>query len=96
MGSHFGADLQLSAESGGQDGPYRPWAAPSEGAKLSWTELAFADHPLVPVYFVFDPILRRIALAEQNANDFKATLGGMLDTPLWEEFHRLTNVVFVL
>jgi hypothetical protein len=50
----------------------------------------------VPVYFVFDPILRRIALAEQNANDFKATLGGMLDTPLWEEFHRLTNVVFVL
>ena len=85
----------LSAEPGGQDGPYRPWAVLSEGAKLPWTELAFADHPLVPVYFVFDPIMRRIALAKQNANDFKAALGGMLDTPLWEEFNRLADVVFV-
>jgi hypothetical protein len=40
--------------------------------------------------------MRRIALAEQNANDFKATLGGMLDTPPWEEFHRLADMVFVL
>jgi hypothetical protein len=63
---------------------------------VSWTELAFADHPLVPVHFVFDPIMRRIALAKQNANDFKAALGGMVDTPLWEEFHRLADVVFVL
>ena len=61
-------------------------AVPSEGAKLPWAELAFPDHPLVPVHFVFDPIMRRIALAKQNANDFKAALGGMLDTPLWEEF----------
>ena len=60
------------------------------------TELAFADHPLVPVHLVLDSIMRRIALAEQNANDFKATLGGMLDTPPWEEFHRLDDMVFVL
>jgi hypothetical protein len=37
--------------------------------------------------------MRRIALAEQDANYFKATLGGMLDTPLWEEFHRLADMV---
>ena len=47
----------------------------------------------MPVHFVFDPIMRRIALAKQNANDFKAAFGGMLDTPLWEEFHRLADVV---
>jgi hypothetical protein len=76
--------------------PYRPEAVRPEGAKSPWTELAFADHPLVPVHFVFDSIMRRIALAEQNANDFKATLGGMLDTPPWEEFHRLADMVFVL
>jgi hypothetical protein len=83
----------------GHDGPRRLIGlrlSRPEGAKSPWTELAFADHPLVPVHFVFDSIMRRIALAEQNANDFKATLGGMLDTPLWEEFHRLANVVFVL
>jgi hypothetical protein len=68
----------------------------SEGAKSPWTELAFADHPLVPVHFVFDSIMRRIALAEQNANDFKAALGGMLDTTLWEKFHCLADPVFVL
>ena len=50
----------------------------------------------MPVYFVFDPIMRRIALAKQNANDLKAALGGMLDTPLREEFHRLADMVFVL
>jgi hypothetical protein len=71
----------------GPSPPYRSEAVPSEGAKSPWTELAFADHPLVPVHFVFDSIMRRIALAEQNANDFKATLGGMLDTRTWKEFH---------
>src|ERR1700730_3418510 len=76
--------------------PHRPEAVPSERAKLPWTEFAFADHPLVPVHFVFDSIMRRIALAEQNANDFKAALGGMLDTPLWEKFHCLADPVFVL
>ena len=59
-------------------------------------ELAFADHPLVPVHLVLDPIMRRIALAKQNSKDLKAALGGMLDTPLWEELHRLADVVFVL
>jgi len=76
--------------------PHRPEAVPSERAKLPWTEFAFADHPLVPVHFVFDSIMRRIALAEQNADDFKAALGGMLDTPLGEKFHCLADPVFVL
>jgi hypothetical protein len=40
--------------------------------------------------------MRRIALAEQNANNFKAALRGMLNTPLWEKFHRLADLVFVL
>jgi hypothetical protein len=35
---------------------------------------------------VLDPIMRRIALAKQNSKDFKAALGGMLDTPLWEGY----------
>jgi hypothetical protein len=39
--------------------------------------------------------MRRIALAKQSANDFKAALGGMLDTPLWEKFYRLSDMVFV-
>ena len=60
------------------------------------TELAFADHPLVPVHLVLDSIMRRIALAEQKANDFKAAFGGMLDAPLREKFYCLTDAVFVL
>jgi hypothetical protein len=40
--------------------------------------------------------MRRIALAEQKANDFKAAFGGMLDAPLREKFHCLTDAVFVL
>jgi hypothetical protein len=71
-------------------------SCPIRRRQITWAELAFTDHPLVPVHFVFDPIMRRIALAKQNANDFKTALGGMFDTPLWEEFHRLADVVFVL
>ena len=66
------------------------------GARLTRAELAFADHPLVPVHLVLDSIMRRIALAEQKANDFKAAFGGMLDAPLREKFYCLTDAVFVL
>jgi hypothetical protein len=41
----------------------RPGESPE--AELPRTELAFADHPLVPVYLVFNAIPRRIAFAEQ-------------------------------
>jgi hypothetical protein len=64
--------------------------------RLPRAELSFADHPLVPVHLMLDSIMRRIALAEQKANDFKAAFGGMLDTPLREKFHSLTDAVFVL
>jgi hypothetical protein len=44
-------------------------------AGLPRTKLAFADHPLVPVYLVFNAILRRIALPKEQANDFKTAFG---------------------
>jgi hypothetical protein len=59
-------------------------------------ELAFADHPLVPVYLVFYAIARSIALAEQQADDLKAAFGVMLDAPFGEKFDRLADVEFVL
>jgi len=65
-------------------------------AGLPRTELAFADHSLVPVHLVFNSIMRCVALAEQKANDFKAAFGRMLYTPLWEKFHCLADVVFVV
>jgi hypothetical protein len=64
--------------------------------RLPRTELSFADHPLVPVHLMLDPIMRRIALAEQKANDFKAAFSGMLDAPLREKFYCLTDAIFVL
>jgi hypothetical protein len=64
--------------------------------RLPWTELAFADHPLVPIYLVFDAIERHIALAEQEPNNFEAALGCVLDAPLREKFYCLADMVFVL
>jgi len=40
--------------------------------------------------------MRGVALAEQEPNYFEAAFSRMLDTPLWEKFHRLTDAVFVL
>jgi hypothetical protein len=67
----------------------------SPEAELPRAELVFADHPLVPVYLVFDAILRRIALPKEQANDFKTAFGGMLDAALREKFHCLADTVFV-
>jgi hypothetical protein len=64
--------------------------------RLPRTELAFADHPLVPVHLMLDSVLGRIAFAEEQANYFEAALGRMFDAPLREKFHRLADVVFVL
>jgi hypothetical protein len=66
------------------------------GARLTRAELAFADHPLVPVHLMLDPVAGRVAFAKEQANDFEAAFSGMLDTPLREKFHRLTDAVFVL
>ena len=63
---------------------------------LARTKLALADHSLVPVHFVFNSVMRGIALAEQNANYLKAAFGRLLDAPLWKKFDRLTDMVFVL
>jgi hypothetical protein len=59
-------------------------------------ELAFADHPLVPVYLMLDSVARRVAFAEELANYFEAALGGMLDAALREKFYCLADAVFVL
>jgi hypothetical protein len=68
----------------------------AQGARLTRAELAFADHPLVPVHLMLDPVAGRVAFAKEQANDFEAAFSGMLDTPLREKFHRLTDAVFVL
>ena len=80
----------------GPSPPYRSEAVPSEGAKSPWTELAFADHPLVPVHLVLDPVAGSIAFAEEQANDFEAAFGCVFDAPLREKFHCLADAVFVL
>lgn len=49
-----------------------------------------------PSNLVFDAIARRIAFIKQEANDFEAAFGGMLDAPFREEFHCLSDVIFVL
>jgi hypothetical protein len=69
------------------------WAIPF---RLARTEFAFADHPLVPVHLVLDPVAGRIAFAEEQANDFEAAFSGVFDAPLREKFHCLADVVFVL
>jgi len=65
-------------------------------SELPRPKLAFADHWLVSVHLVFDSIPRAIALAEEQTDDFKAALRGMLDAPIWKKFHRLAHAVFVL
>lgn len=50
---------------------------------------------IVPVYLVFDAIARRIAFIKQEANDFEAAFGGMLDAPFREKLHCLSDVIFV-
>jgi hypothetical protein len=75
---------------------FRLGAASCECAELPRTELAFADHSLVPVNLMFNSVIRGVALAEQKANDFKAAFSRMLDTPLWEKFYCLAESIFVL
>jgi hypothetical protein len=65
-------------------------------AELPRTELAFADHPLVPVHLVLDSVTRCVAFAEEQANYFEAALGRMLDAALREKFHCLADAVLVL
>jgi hypothetical protein len=69
---------------------------PPGRAELTRAELAFADHSLVPVDLVFDPVTRRIAFAEEQTNDFEAAFGLMFDTSLGEKFYCLADPVFVL
>ena len=58
--------------------------------------IRFVDHSLVPVHLVSNSVMRSIALAEQKANYLEVAFSRMLDAPLWKEFHRLTDLVFVL
>ena len=67
----------------------------SRCARLPRTELAFADHPLVPVHLVLDPVPRSIVLAEQQTDDFVAAFGRLVDAPIGKKFHCLANAVFV-
>ena len=65
------------------------------GAGLSLAKLAFTDHPLVSVRIVLDPILRTIALSEEQTDDFIAAFGRLVDAPIGKKFHCLANAVFV-
>jgi hypothetical protein len=69
---------------------------PSGCAELPRTELAFADHPLVPVYLVLDSVAGRVAFAEEQADYFEAAFSGVFDAALREKFHCLADAVFVL
>ena len=64
-------------------------------ANLSRTQLAFANHPLVPVHLVFDSISRAIALAKEQTDDFKPAFR-LLDAAVREKFHCLADAIFVL
>jgi hypothetical protein len=64
--------------------------------RLPRTELAFANHPFVPVHLMLDPVARRVAFAEELANYFETAFSRMLDAPLREKFHCLADTVFVL
>ena len=59
VGFHFQPDMGRPSPSVRSS---RPEAVLSGWLELPRTELAFADHPLVPIYLVFDSIERRIAL----------------------------------
>jgi len=63
--------------------------------ELPRTELAFADHPLVSVHFVLDPILRAIALSKEQTDNFVAAFGRLVDAPIGKKFHCLADAVFV-
>jgi hypothetical protein len=63
--------------------------------ELSLAKLAFADHPLVSVHIVLDPILRTIAFAEEQTDNFVAAFGRLVDAPIGKKFHCLANAVFV-
>jgi hypothetical protein len=65
------------------------------GTELSRTELAFADHPLVSVHIVLDPILRAIAFSKEQTDNFVAAFGRLVDAPVGKKFHCLANAVFV-
>jgi hypothetical protein len=65
-------------------------------ADLSRTQLAFANHPLVPVHLVFDSISRAIALAKEQTDDFKLAFRRVLDAAVREKFHCLADAIFVL
>jgi hypothetical protein len=64
-------------------------------AELSRTKLAFADHPLVSVHIVFDPILRTISFSKEQTDNFVAAFGRLVDAPVGKKFHCLANAVFV-
>ena len=65
-------------------------------AKLSQAEFVFANHALVPIGFVFNPILGSIAVHREQADDRIATPRLVIDAPIGEEFHRLADLEFVV
>src|ERR1700720_3585149 len=65
------------------------------GAELSRAKLAFADHALVAVHFVLDPVLRAIALSKEQTDNFVAAFGRLVDAPIRKKFHCLADAIFV-
>lgn len=50
----------------------------------------------MPVGLVLDPILRRIAVHREQADDGIATSCLVIDAPIREEFYRLPDMEFVV
>jgi hypothetical protein len=64
--------------------------------RLPRAELAFANHPFVPVHLMLDPVARCVAFSEELVNYLETAFRRVFDAPLREKFHRLADVVFVL
>ena len=64
--------------------------------QLLSAKFVLANHALMPVGLVFDPILRRIAVHREQADDGIATSRLVIDAPVREEFYRLPDLEFVI
>ena len=65
-------------------------------AKLSQAKFVFANHALVPIGLVFNPILGGITVHRKQADDRISTSRLVIDAPIGEEFHRLADLEFVV
>jgi hypothetical protein len=62
---------------------------------LSRAKFVLTNHTLVPIGFIFNPILRSIAIHREQADDGVLASRLVIDAPTREELHSLVYAVFV-